>query len=152
MKKNNVPVDVLGIQSHIGSDGSGTGLLDDADQRAWRKFLDDVAQMGIDLAITEFDVDDRSISGTIAERDQAVADNGKAYLDLMLSYPQLRYVMAWGIVDKFSWLQNRAPRPDGLPKRCTPYDDDFRPKRLREAVAQSLAAAPSRRARVMKSA
>lgn len=154
MKKNNVPVDVLGIQSHVGSDGIGgaTGLVQDVDETGWRKFLDDVTQMGLDLIITEFDVDDRSISGTIAERDQAVADNGKAYLDLLLSYTQLRYVMAWGIVDKFSWLQSRAPRPDGLPKRCTAYDDDFRSKPLREAMAKAFSAAPARRARIMRPA
>jgi endo-1,4-beta-xylanase len=152
MKKNNVPVDALGIQSHVGSDGLGgsTGLLGDADVIAWRKFLDEVTQIGLGLAITEFDVDDKSVSGTIAERDQIVADNGKAYLDIMLSYRELRYVMAWGIVDKFSWLQNRAPRPDGLPKRCTPYDDRFQPKPLRDAIAQSFTAAPVRPGRVMK--
>lgn len=154
MKKNNVPVDVLGIQSHVGSDGLGgsTGLVGDADVVAWRKFLDEACQMGLGLAITEFDVDDRSVGGTIAERDQVVADNGKAYLDIILSYQQLRYVMAWGIVDKFSWLQNRSPRPDGLPKRCTPYDDNFQPKPLREAMAQAFAAAPARPAWMMKPA
>ncbi|MDR3527415.1 MAG: endo-1,4-beta-xylanase [Rhizomicrobium sp.] len=154
MRKNNVPVDVLGIQSHVGSDGLGgsTGLLGDADLIAWRKFLDEVTKIGLGLAITEFDVDDQSVSGTIAERDQIVADNGKAYLDIMLSYRELRYVMAWGIVDKFSWLQRRAPRADGLPKRCTPYDDDFQSKPLRQAMVRSFSAAPFRPARIIKTA
>jgi endo-1,4-beta-xylanase len=144
LKKNNVPVDALGIQAHIGSNGMGGSLLGDADEVEWRKFLDAVTQMGLGLVITEFDVNDRYVGGSIAERDKVVADYAKAYLDIAFSYPQLRYMMAWGIVDKYSWLQSSSPRPDGLPKRPTPYDDAFKPKPLREAIAQSFAAAPAR--------
>jgi endo-1,4-beta-xylanase len=146
MKKNNLPVDALGIQAHIGSNGMGTatGLLGDADLVEWRKFLDAVTAMGIDLLVTEFDVNDKSVEGDVVTRDRAIADYGKAYLDIVLSYPQLRYVMAWGIVDKYSWLQSTSPRADGLPKRPCPYDDNFQPKPLRDAMAQAFAAAPAR--------
>jgi len=146
LKKNNVPVDALGLQSHIGSSGVGTatGALGDADLTEWRKFLDAAVAMGLDLVVTEFDVNDRFITGTIAERDKAVADHAKAYLDIVLSYPQTRYVMAWGLSDKYSWLQRSSPRPDGLAKRVLPYDDKFQPKPLRAAMAQAFAAAPAR--------
>ena len=77
-------------------------------------------------------------------RDAAVADLARRYFDVMLSYPQLRYVMAWGLVDKYSWLQGRWPRADGLAKRPNPYDDDYRPKPLREAIAAAFRAAPPR--------
>jgi endo-1,4-beta-xylanase len=62
----------------------------------------------------------------------------------MVSYPQLRYIMMWGMVDKYSWLQEFIPRSDGLPQRPAPYDDAFKPKPLREAIASSMAAAPVR--------
>jgi endo-1,4-beta-xylanase len=58
-----------------------------------------------------------------AARDRVVADYSKAYLDIVLSYPQRRCVMAWGLSDRYSWLQGTGARPDGLPKRCGPYDD-----------------------------
>lgn len=146
MKKSNVPIDALGIQAHIGSNGMGaaTSLIGDADEVEWRKFLDAVTQMGLGLVITEFDVNDKYVNGTLVERDKVVADYAKAYLDIAFSYPQLRYMMAWGIVDKYSWLQSTSPRPDGLPKRSTPYDDAFKPKALRNAIAQAFAAAPAR--------
>ena len=144
MKKNNLPVNALGIQAHIGSDGMGSATGLDTNLTEWRKFLDEATAMGLDLVVTEFDVNDKSITGDIAARDRAVADYAKTYLDVTLSYPQLRYMMAWGIVDKYSWLQNTSPRPDGLPKRSTPYDDDFQPKPLRDAIAQAFAAAPVR--------
>jgi endo-1,4-beta-xylanase len=152
IKKNNLPVDALGIQAHIGSDGMGSATGLDTNLTEWRKFLDETTAMGLDLIITEFDVNDKSITGDIAARDRAVADYAKTYLDVTLSYPQLRYMMAWGIVDKYSWLQNTSPRPDGLPKRPTPYDDDFQPKPLRDAIAQAFAAAPVRPGMNMKSA
>ena len=146
LKKAGVPIDALGIQAHIGSNGMGaaTGMVGDADLVEWRKFLDAVTAMGLDLVVTEFDVNDRTVAGTIAERDRVVADYAKAYLDIVLSYPQTRYVMAWGLSDKYSWLQHASSRPDGLPKRPTPYDEMFQPKPLREAIVQAIAAAPPR--------
>jgi endo-1,4-beta-xylanase len=144
LKKAGVPIDALGIQAHIGSNGMGAATAADADIVEWRKFLDAVTAMGLDLVVTEFDVNDRYVGGAIAERDRVVADYAKAYLDVVLSYPQTRYVMAWGLSDKYSWLQHASPRPDGLPKRPTPYDETFQPKPLRAAIVQAFAAAPSR--------
>jgi len=145
-KKNDVPVDALGVQSHIGSskeplDAQGFEVVD---EKAWRKFLDEVTAMGFDLVITEFDVNDRHLPADFATRDRLVAEHGKRYLDLMLSYPRLRYVMSWGLVDKYSWLQGNTPRPDGLPKRDLPYDSEYQPVKLRQAMAEAFAAAPER--------
>jgi endo-1,4-beta-xylanase len=144
LKKNNVPVDALGVQSHIGADPDGNFTIAKADEIAWRHFLDEVTGMGLDLVITEFDVNDRYLPAPIATRDADVAALGRAYLDMMLSYKQLRYVMAWGLVDKYSWLQETTARKDGLPKRSTPYDDNFQPKLLRNAIADAFRAAPMR--------
>ncbi|HEY0281246.1 MAG TPA: endo-1,4-beta-xylanase [Rhizomicrobium sp.] len=143
-KKKNLPVDTFGIQAHIGFGNTGGGPGAERDETAWRKFLDEVTAMGFALIITEFDVNERYTQGDVAARDRIVADLGKTYLDIILSYPQLRYVMAWGLVDKYSWLQEFTPRADGLPQRCTPYDDNYQPKPLREAIAAAFAAAPAR--------
>jgi len=146
MKKNGVPIDTLGVQSHIGSNSrpNTDPAFSEIQEAEWRRFLDEVTGMGIDLAITEFDVNDRGVSGDFATRDKAVAALGRDYLAMMLSYPQLRYVMAWGMVDKYSWLQHTAPRSDGLTKRPCPYDESFQPKLLRKAMADVLRAAPAR--------
>jgi endo-1,4-beta-xylanase len=146
MKKNNVPIDALGVQSHIGSNSrpNTDPTFSETQEVEWRRFLDEVTGMGLDLVITEFDVNDRGVSSDIAMRDSAVAALGRDYLALMLSYSQLRYIMTWGMVDKYSWLQHTAPRPDGLAKRPCPYDDHFQPKLLREAMADVLRAAPVR--------
>jgi endo-1,4-beta-xylanase len=134
-----VPVDALGIQSHIEiysidpATGVGPYL-----EREWRQFLDEVVAMGYRLLITEFDVKDKALPGAIAERDGKVADYARRYFDVMLDYPQLGDILAWGMVDPFNWLQGFAPRDDGMEVRGCPYDGQYRPKPLREAMAQSL--------------
>jgi len=142
-KKNNLPVDALGVQAHIGFPNVG-GPSAQRDEVAWRKFLDDVSGMGYGLLITEFDINDKAAPTDVAERDKTVAELGKTYFDIMVSYPTLRYIMVWGMVDKYSWLQEFVPRADGLPQRPAPYDDNYQPKPLREAMAASMAAAPER--------
>ena len=144
-RKRGTPVDALGIQSHI-------RILEDKplaqivreSEGPWRKFLDAVVAMGYRIEITEFDVNDRKAPDDIAIRDRMVADYTRAYLDVMLSYPQLRDVMAWGMVDRYSWLTGFDPRADKSIKRGTPYDANFRVKPLRDAIAQSFASATTR--------
>lgn len=133
------PVHALGVQAHIGG-GDGAAR----DEAEWRRFLDAVTAMDYELVITEFDIDDRGFPADIAARDRAVADLGRAWLDLMLGYEELGDILAWGLSDRYSWLQNRTPREDGLAKRPTPYDAEFRPKPLRSSIAAALAAAPTR--------
>lgn len=145
LKKNGVPVDALGVQAHIGPGASATTpILTADDEREWRGFLDAATGLGLDLVITEFDEGDQNLPADIAVRDAAVADLARRYSDVMLSYPQLRYVMAWGLVDRYSWLRDRWPRADGLPKRPSLYDDDYRPKPIRDAIADAFRAAPVR--------
>ena len=145
MKKTGLPVQALGVQSHIGPGATEAGDVFNAeDQKSWRGFLDAVVAMDLDLVITEFDVGDQGFPADIAARDAGVAALAKDYLDLMLSYRQTRYVMAWGMVDTYSWLRDNAPRADGLPKRPCPYDENYQAKPMREAIAAAFRAAPAR--------
>jgi endo-1,4-beta-xylanase len=144
-RKRDVPVDALGVQAHISVRGSDASTaLAQTQQKEWRRFLDQVVAMNYELLITEFDVSDRELPADVASRDRAVADYARAYLDLMLSYPQLKTVMAWGLSDRYSWLQKDARRADGLTNRCSPYDERYRAKPLREAMAAAFRAAPGR--------
>ena len=141
-RKRGTPVDALGIQSHIRllKPLSVAEIVAES-EGPWRRFLDEVVGMGYRLEITEFDVNDRMAPANHVKRDRMVADYAKAYLDLMLSYPQLRDVLAWGMVDRYSWLNGFDPRADKQLKRGTTYDANFRPKPLREAIAAAFASA-----------
>jgi endo-1,4-beta-xylanase len=146
-RKRGTPVDTLGVQSHIGIFQPFRSVTELADSLApgWRRFLDAVTGMGYRLAITEFDVRDRGLPADIAVRDKGVADFARAYLDVMLAYPQLTDVLVWGMSDRFSWLRGFEPRPDGEITRGSPYDVELRKKPLHDAIAAAFAAAPMRK-------
>lgn len=141
-RKRGTPVDTLGIQSHIRllKERPVAEIVRES-EGPWRRFLDEVVGMGYGLVITEFDVNDRKAPDDVTMRDRMVADYARSYLDVMLSYPQLRDVLAWGMVDKYSWLTDFDPRTDKSIKRGTPYDAAFRPKPLRDAIADAFRAA-----------
>ncbi|APG62324.1 glycosyl hydrolase [Sphingorhabdus lutea] len=145
-KKRGVPVDALGIQSHIRLDNMGSVASQVAKQSApWREFLNEVTAMGYDILITEFDVNDQLLPADIGIRDAAVAAYAKEYLDLMFNYPQVKEFLLWGMCDPYSWLQDFKPlREDGMPKRPLPYDMNFNKKPLYDSISQSLSHAPKR--------
>ncbi|WOF41991.1 endo-1,4-beta-xylanase [Sphingopyxis indica] len=140
-RKRGTPVDALGIQSHIEmfslDPATGVGPYR---EREWRAFLDEVVGMGYRLLITEFDVKDKALPSDVAVRDAKIADYTRRYFDLMLGYEQLGDILAWGMVDKYSWLQGFAPRDDGREVRACPYDDAYAAKPMRAAIAASFAA------------
>lgn len=143
-RKRGTPVDALGVQSHIRLlKKAPVAQIVRESEGPWRRFLDEVVGMGYRLVITEFDVNDRMAPTDIVLRDRMVADYGRAYLELMLGYPQLHDMLCWGMCDRYSWLDGFDPRADKALKRGTPYDVSFRPKPLRQAMASSLAQARS---------
>jgi endo-1,4-beta-xylanase len=145
LKKRGTPVDALGLQSHIGSwdESQDRGRKD---LQEWRRFLDEVTQMGYGLLITELDVNDRRLPADFAKRDAGVAAATRDYLDVCLSYPSLRDILVWGLADNISWLQtwDEAPRKDGQPMRPTPFDAHLEAKPMRQAIADAINAAPPR--------
>jgi endo-1,4-beta-xylanase len=139
-KRTGVPVDALGVQSHVGNDGH----IHQAQRKQWTNFIDEIVGMGYSLLITEFDVNDKDLPKDIKSRDAQIATAAKEYLDVMLSYRQLDQVLCWGMVDHYSWLQGFSPRTDGSPQRPNPYDAQFNAKPLRHAIAAAFESAPSR--------
>ncbi|MGH8294009.1 MAG: endo-1,4-beta-xylanase [Steroidobacteraceae bacterium] len=144
LKKRNVPVDALGLQSHLGAKNRHIHDHDGIQEAAWRRFLDEVTGMGYGLLITEFDLNDGGLPTDPARRDRMIADHARRYLDITLAYRQLKYVLTWGLVDKDSWLQRLTPRADGTPRRPLPFDSDYRRTPLYFAMAEAFRAAPAR--------
>ncbi|WP_066796869.1 endo-1,4-beta-xylanase [Sphingomonas soli] len=140
-----VPCDALGVQSHIGLSPGGTvGALVSKQEKPWREFLDAVVAMGYKLVVTEFDVNDRALPTDPDIRDGIIANYAGAYLEIMFSYPQLKDVLAWGMCDKYGWLNGFRPRADKTHQRATPYGADFKPKALYRAIRDAFDAAPVR--------
>ncbi|RZJ08966.1 MAG: hypothetical protein EOP39_12575 [Rubrivivax sp.] len=146
LKRRGTPVQALGIQAHISPHGKPGTTDDEPIERAsqWRRFLDDVQALGLDLLVTEFDVNDRRTPADIAQRDAAVAAHARDWLDVTLAAPRLNRFLCWGLSNKYTWLHGFDPREDKLPKRGLPYDDEFNPTPLRQALADAMRAMPAR--------
>ena len=139
--KNNVPIDGLGVQAHIMLDPEIP--FTSQKQIAWSNYLKEISDMGLDLLFTEFDVNDRLYDADDSTRDAEIAAYGKDYMDIAFANRSTTDFLLWGMADQYSWLQNF--RKEGQPPaRALPYDVNYNPKPLREAIAACLKGAPAR--------
>jgi endo-1,4-beta-xylanase len=127
-----VPVDALGMQAHL--DGAETAF----DPAVMTAFLDDVADLGLKVIVTELDVRDDRLPADVALRDVAVAAQAGLYLRTVLAHKAVLGVLTWGLSDKGTWLNQTFPRTDGLPQRPLPCDEACAPKPMWRTIAQTL--------------
>ncbi len=120
-----VPVQAIGLESHL---DAGRAL----DAAALTGFIEGIRSMGLEVLVTELDVNDSQISGTLAERDKAVADMYAAYLSMVLPAMNIQRLIFWSVTDKMNWMDymkdNRWRRADGLSHRCALLDANLNPK------------------------
>jgi endo-1,4-beta-xylanase len=138
--RDGVPVHALGVQAHLLADR----FAERFDARSYTRWLDRVADRGLDVLITELDVLDDGLPADVGPRDVAVADVYRRYLDVALSHRAVKAVMNFGLTDRYTWLQEDLPREDGAARRPLPFDEDLQPKPAYRALAGSLAHAPRR--------
>jgi endo-1,4-beta-xylanase len=142
LKSQGTPIDAIGIESHL-------KVTAPHDFPAFAGFLSEIADMGYAIHITELDVNDTGVHGSIAERDAKVADMYEAYLTAVLKLNAVKVVELWQLSDGTSWMKDPATvaqleiRPDARPLI---YDDAFQKKPAWEAVARALSNAPVRSA------
>jgi endo-1,4-beta-xylanase len=143
LKQRNVPLDAIGLQSHL-----DTAYADRLDEASLARFLQDIADRGLKIMVTELDVVDRASPGDIGVRDAEVAALYKRYLDVVLDSRATVAVATWGLVDKESWItrgdQPNFRRADGLSPRPLLFDDSYRPKPAYAAVAEAFSQAVDR--------
>lgn len=135
LKKRNVPVQVLGIESHL--DASLP-----LDQGALQQFVASVKSMGISVYVTELDVNDTKIIGPLINRDQIVADMYQRYLDVMLPATHMKELVFWSLTDH-SWMDYmKAPqwvRADGTNiHRPGLFGTDLQSKPALNSVEQAI--------------
>lgn len=136
LKTRGVPIEAVGVQSHLSATDpqAGAGL---------QHFVRELRQMGLQVFVTELDVNERKLEGSIAERDAAVAGVYRGYLHTMLSEPNVHVVLTWGITDRYTWLNSpKYARLDGQQQRPLPFDEEYRPTSaffaLRDAIDKRI--------------
>jgi len=125
LQKNNVPLDAVGIQSHIKAASPysiGTGLSD---------YIKAIRALGLEVYLTELDVNEDDVADNdIATRDKAVADTYRQFLDVALADPAVKLMLTWGVSDRRTWL-NDGPthhrKQPNRPQRSLLFDPDYKP-------------------------
>jgi endo-1,4-beta-xylanase len=134
LRHDGVPLDAVGQQGHI----QPTLPYDNANYAA---FLHELAANGVDLHITEFDVNDVGFPDDIAERDRRVAEFAAAFLDAVLAVPAVNTLVTWELQDHCSFYVHDVldKNPGALrTPRVLPIDDLGRRKPLWHAMAKSF--------------
>jgi len=135
-----VPVQAVGIQGHLLADRFGERF----DEQDYRGFLQEVADRGLPILVTELDVLDEGLPKDVAKRDRRVADVYRRYLDVTLDEPAVKVVVAFGLTDRYTWLDEDQPRADGAHRRPLAFDRRLRPKPAYRAISRSFRHAPER--------
>ncbi|WP_263409182.1 endo-1,4-beta-xylanase [Terriglobus tenax] len=130
LKARNVPIDAVGIQSHICACAQyGAGL---------QRFMARVREMGLQIFLSEMDVKDREVNRQDPRRDTVVAQTYSQYLNLALAEPAVSAVLFWGVDDGQSWLRYEQ----GSDEQARPllFDRLFLPKEAFYAVRAAMEA------------
>ena len=129
-----VPLDAVGLQGHLQPQYP-------SDDESFGRFLEDIARRGLDIYITELDVDDSSLPDPVPVRDELVAKRYEAFLARVLAVPAVKVVVTWQLADRYTWYKipavlkerrfTHAPRP-------LPFDDNFAKKPAWHAIARAF--------------
>lgn len=123
LKKSGAPITAVGLQGHL----RGTTELD---RPGMTKFLKQIQDLGLEIMITELDVDDADVPGPLV--DQTVARKYGEFIDL---------VGPFATVITFEQLRDNPDSPrrrDGLLHRQNLLDADYQPTPAYSATVKAL--------------
>jgi endo-1,4-beta-xylanase len=121
------PLHAIGLQCHL----RGDKLID---RDGVTKFVEEMRGEGLDIYVTELDVQDQYLPSPAAERDAIIA---RAVTDILaaISAPApIDTLLTWGLSDRYSWISQMFPRADHTPNRPLPLDSEFQPKPFMAAI------------------
>jgi len=134
LKHAGVKLDVVGLQGHLQPQYPH-------DPGRFEEFLHRLADLGVDIYITEFDVYDGTFPDDVAARDAAVATTARQFLQPTLRHPAVKALIAWELADNYSFYRGMAKDRNTRLARPLPFDDQLQPKPLWNAIAQSFESA-----------
>ncbi|AFL88149.1 beta-1,4-xylanase [Terriglobus roseus DSM 18391] len=132
LKQRNVPIDAVGIQSHLEA-GSRSGYGPEL-----TKFMAACREMGLEIFLSEMDVSDRNLPVNTDSRDAVVAESYRSYLEMTLQERRVTAVLTWGVDDGGTWLTAGEPRRDQSAQRPLLFDSSFQAKPAFAAVREAF--------------
>jgi endo-1,4-beta-xylanase len=136
-----VPIDAIGLQCHLMPSKP-------FDFDGYARYIERFTKAGLEVHITELDVEDVALSSDPLERDGAIAKVYADFLSVVLQNKRITQLILWQLGDGHSWYTyqsiekgvmdpNRRPRP-------LLYDANYKVKPAWSAVANALAKMPKR--------
>ncbi|OWY63882.1 glycosyl hydrolase family 10 [cyanobacterium TDX16] len=138
LKSKDTPIHAFGMQAHLRADET------QFNPKKLKRFLENVAALGLKILITEMDVSDKNLPVDLKVRDRIVAATYEDYLSVVLNEPAVIAVLTWGLSDRYTWLSEFQPRRDGARVRPLPLDANFKRKLAWNAIAHAFDNAPHR--------
>ena len=129
-----VPIHGIGFQMHVGL-GKNQMAEDVPEPGKLAINLKRFSDLGLEVHITEMDVQIQGLLGTQEERLCAQARVYRKILETCLHIPNFRALIQWGVTDKFSWIPSLAGKPDAP----LIFDENYSPKPAYYALIEALA-------------
>jgi endo-1,4-beta-xylanase len=127
LKQTGVPIDGVGFQMHV-------GLKDNPDLNSIGRNMSRLGNLGVEVRITEMDVQVHEGADTEAERLALQAAYYSAILDRCLAVSNCTGLTVWGVTDQYSWVPYHFDRPDAP----LLFDENYLPKPAYYAVFERL--------------
>lgn len=128
-RENKVPIDGVGIQSHI-FDGIPS-------MKELGIYLGQLADLGLEIEITEMDAS-LGLFRKAKDPYKAQGDFFRAFTETCLECPACKGITFWGINDNNSWMDSIPPLIPYKPNNPLLYDDEMRPKPAYDGVLNAL--------------
>ena len=133
------PLHAVGLQCHLQPQWP-------ADYAAFAGYAAAFGPKGLDVYLSELDVNDEAFPADPAARDAAVAQVYRGFLGAVLPVRAVAMVVNWQLSDRFTWyrqiarrwtLSRRTPRP-------LPFDETYAAKPARAAMLAAFAGRAAR--------
>lgn len=140
MLDKGIKLDAVGLETHLEP-------REPWDGEAYARFLEEIARRKLKIYLTELDVNDADLAREPAKRDDQLAEFLTRFMDVALANRAVEVVIAWGLVDRFSWHRDpeyARARKRGFDSRSLLFDDTYLEKPVTRALRAAFLKAPPR--------
>ena len=127
LQQQGVPIHGVGFQMH-------TSIKRPPNSKKVAANIKRLGELGLEVRITEMDVQIYDGKGTTEEKLAAQAEVYRNMLSVCLDAPNCKSFATWGFSDKYSWIPYFFDRPDSP----LPFDEEYRPKPAYNALVEEL--------------
>lgn len=122
LQRQGAPLEAIGMQAHLHASVNGPTV------QTLPAFLAELRGLGLNVLVSELDVHDFALTGSMAERDGRIADIDRDLLMALIAAPAVEGIVQWGLSDRYTRLNHGASRWDQSLQRPLPFDHALQPK------------------------